>query len=86
MLKKNSKKDSKRKHKLWFESKKLFFGVGKEFRRISWPSLRHVLWAFLIVFILTGFLVLLFFIVGDILIASHIITEASKSTSTSTST
>lgn len=69
--------------KSWFNNtKKLFFGVGKEFKRISWPSLKHVLWAFLVVFILTGFLVLLFFIVGDILIASNIIKASSSSLKT----
>lgn len=86
MLKKAKSKDNKKNKNVWFETKKIFFGVSKEFKRISWPSLKHVLWAFLIVFILTGFLVLLFFIVGDILIASHVIDAVKKATSSVAST
>ena len=77
-------KDKKNKESNWFKTKKTFFGVGKEFKRISWPSLKHVLWGFFIVFALTAFLVLLFYIVSDILIASHII-ETVKSVANASS-
>lgn len=78
---------NKKENGSWFQTKKLFFGVGKEFRRISWPSLKHILWGFVIVFILTAVLVLVFYIVSDIMVASHIInTVKSSSSSSSTST
>ena len=78
------KEKKKKEDGQWFKLRKTFFGVGKEFKRISWPSLKHVLWCFLIIFILTAFLVLLFYIVGDILIASHVI-ETTKNTANSSS-
>lgn len=82
----NEKELKKNKESSWFKTKKTFYGIGKEFKRISWPTLRHVLWGFLVTFILTSFLVLLFYIVSDILVAAHIINAVKSSANNSTST
>jgi preprotein translocase SecE subunit len=40
--------------------KRWFFGLGKEFNRISWASRHKVLWNFLVILLIITFLALLF--------------------------
>ena len=79
------KKPKKHKESAWFKTKKTFFGVSKEFKRITWPTFKHILWGFFVVFVMTALLVLIFYIVKDVMIASHVVNVVKSATSSSTS-
>lgn len=82
----NSPSDSlKKKESAWFKTKKTFFGVSKEFKRITWPTFKHILWGFFVVFVMTALLVLIFYIVKDVMIASHVINVVKSASSSSSS-
>ena len=76
---------TKKKESAWFKTKKTFFGVSKEFKRITWPTFKHVLWGFFVVFVMTALLVLIFYIVKDVMIASHVINVVKSASSSSSS-
>ena len=75
----------KKKESAWFKTKKTFFGVSKEFKRITWPTFKHILWGFFVVFVMTALLVLIFYIVKDVMIASHVINVVKSASSSSSS-
>lgn len=81
----SSQKPTKHKESAWFKTKKTFFGVSKEFKRITWPTFKHILWGFFVVFVMTALLVLIFYIVKDVMIASHVVNVVKSATSSSTS-
>jgi len=60
--KKNKEKKSKNKKKYDFKkaSARLFYGVGKEFNRITWTSKDKIVWNFLVIVIITIILTLIF--------------------------
>ena len=76
---------NKKKESAWFKTKKTFFGVSKEFKRITWPTFKHILWGFFVVFVMTALLVLIFYIVKDVMIASHVINVVKTAASSSSS-
>lgn len=52
-----------------FNLKKWFFGVGKEFNRISWPLKGKILEDFIIVVVICLFFALIFFAIDMILVS-----------------
>lgn len=81
----NTKPQNKHKESAWFKTKKTFFGVSKEFKRITWPTFKHILWGFFVVFVMTALLVLIFYIVKDIMIASHVVNVVKSASSSASS-
>jgi len=58
---KNSKKKTKtKKHNFKKASARLFYGVGKEFNRITWTSKDKIIWNFLVIVVIAIFLTLIF--------------------------
>jgi len=57
---KNKKKSKKKKHDFKKASARLFYGVGKEFNRITWTSKDKIIWNFLVIVVIAIFLTLIF--------------------------
>jgi len=59
---KKSKKQpkTKKKHDFKKASARLFYGVGKEFNRITWTSKDKIVWNFLVIIIIAIVLTLIF--------------------------
>ena len=79
----STKQQDKHKESAWFKTKKTFFGVSKEFKRITWPTFKHILWGFFVIFVMTAILVLIFYIVKDVMIASHVVNVVKSAASSS---